>query len=297
RRPHRAGRTRRKHVQGPNTPQPAQPQEHPARRRGGPGTGNVRDDDGRHRPGPAGHHREPGGHSRRVLLLVLDRLPGHGLDDPRLGRQLQLPVERGQQLGRRQGLEQRRPPDRELQRLGQPRQQRLPGTLRLDLQPAGGVLHRRIPRPVQPQQRGGDPRHLRLRRRHLHPTPLHALRRPVRGGHADVPAVLERPPEPPQLRHDRHRRALRRLVPCGDEPRQLRLLHDHGPRGRPEQRQRRHHGELTNPPAPEAVRPGPVRRHSASGDTTQGLAEISASPCVVRPCHWTTYTYIIYVYL
>ena len=77
-----------------------------------------------------------------------------------------------QQLGRRQGLGHRHPPDGQLLGHLQPRQQQhLPRPVRLDAQPAHRVLRRGELRQLQPEQRRHPAGHGHHRRRHLrHPT-------------------------------------------------------------------------------------------------------------------------------
>ncbi|EFL32846.1 LOW QUALITY PROTEIN: endo-1,4-beta-xylanase, partial [Streptomyces viridochromogenes DSM 40736] len=82
-------------------------------------------------------------------------------------------------------------------------------------------------------------------RRHVRHLQDDALQRPVRGGQQDLRPVLERAAVETDGRHHHRRQPLRRVGPRGHAPRQLQVLHDHGDRGLPEQRQLQHHGALT----------------------------------------------------
>ena len=149
------------------------------------------------------------------------------------------------QLRRRQGLGQRRTPDGGLLRQLQPVRQRVFDPLRVDRQPARGVLHRR--------QLGHVPAHRNVqghghqRRRYVRRLPEDPGQRPVRRGHQDLQPVLERPPVEEDGREHHRRQPLRRVGPLRDAAGQLQLLHDHGDGGLPEQRELQHLGELAPP--------------------------------------------------
>ena len=106
--------------------------------------------------------------------------------------------------------------DRELLRQLQPVRQRLPGALRLDVEPARRVLHRRQLGHLPAD--GNVQGHRHQRRRHVRHLPDDALQRPVRRRHQDLQPVLERPAVEADRRHHHHRQPLRRLGPrpgCG----------------------------------------------------------------------------------
>ena len=93
------------------------------------------------------HHRHP----QRLLLLVLEG-DKRRHDDAGRRRPVQRPAgTRPPEHRRRQGLEPRLQPHRELLGHLQPQRQRLPVAVRLDHQPADRVLHRRELRQLQPQ--------------------------------------------------------------------------------------------------------------------------------------------------
>ncbi len=209
-------------------------QERVGRRAGGA----RRADAAGHRPGRHGRHDQPGGHQQRLLLLVLDRQPGHRLHEHGLRRSVQHLVAQHRQLRRGQGLGQRRPPDRAVLGQLQPLRQRVPGALRMDVEPARRVLHRR--------QLGHLPAHGRVqghrhqRRRHLRHLQDDPRQQALRRGDPHLRPVLERPAGEADRRHHHDRQPLRRVGPGRDAARQLQLLHDHGHRGLPEQRQLQH---------------------------------------------------------
>src|SRR5690606_26280621 len=81
--------------------------------------------------------------SRRIFLFLLDRRRRLGELLLAKRRTLHLAVEQRRQLGRRQRLADRRTQSGQLLRHVQSIRQRLPGTVRLDDQSVGRVLHRR----------------------------------------------------------------------------------------------------------------------------------------------------------
>ena len=170
--------------------------------------------------------------------------------------------QRHQQLGRRQGLGHRHPPDGHLLGHLQPgQQQHLPRPVRLDAQPAHRVLHRRELRQLQPEQRRHPDGHRHHRRRHLRHPAQPAGQPALDRRHRDVLPVLERPPAEAQQRHHHHRQPLRRLGPAGRTsattptrswpPRVTRAgqLRHHRPRGSGG-------GNPGNPRAPTTRQPG-----------------------------------------
>ena len=138
------------------------------------------------------------------------------------------------------GQEARRGPHHQLLWHLQPAGQRLSVHLRVDQEPAGRVLHRRVVRQLRPLVAGHQVRHHHAGWQHLYRRQDPPRQPAVHRGHQHLRPVLVGPPEPPHLGLGQRWRPLRRVVQERPQARGARLP-NRCHRGISEQWQRCHH--------------------------------------------------------